>query len=283
MLLNSVINSIWYIFTIIFVLYKFTSFFTTAWGFIKFTGKLYYGIKTISNNVFTYIKTHIVGNADQNTNENQQLNNQEYSSTNYGSTNTNDAYNNRGIGITGSIAGIYNRFFNGYKQFDKTQNDSVVPLETISVYESKITDTLYESKSCENKKENNLLRNSSDSQLLSPNLPNLKLHELHDYYDYRSEIQLDSHDEKIEKRGKSNHDNKLDIQSDVNSKLFKSIYPEGINNKHPELHKESDSELLLQSHFINETLMKKNNTNTFSKTLINKQNINLPFAQQQNN
>lgn len=38
-LFNTIINVIWYIFTILFVLYKFTSFFTYIYGFVKFCTK----------------------------------------------------------------------------------------------------------------------------------------------------------------------------------------------------------------------------------------------------
>lgn len=40
-LFNTIINTIWYIFTILFVLYKFTSFFTYMYNFFKFCGKLF--------------------------------------------------------------------------------------------------------------------------------------------------------------------------------------------------------------------------------------------------
>jgi len=42
--LQSILNIIWYVFSILFVLYKFTSFFSYIWNFIKFLGKFTKGI-----------------------------------------------------------------------------------------------------------------------------------------------------------------------------------------------------------------------------------------------
>ena len=51
-LINTVINIIWYIFSILFVLYKFTSFFKYIYNFGKFLGKL-------TQNIF-YVKDLVV-------------------------------------------------------------------------------------------------------------------------------------------------------------------------------------------------------------------------------
>lgn len=55
-LLNIIINAIWYIFTIIFVLYRFTSFFNYIYNYIKFCSKLVGGINHIIYKCYTYIK-----------------------------------------------------------------------------------------------------------------------------------------------------------------------------------------------------------------------------------
>ena len=58
---NSVINIIWYIFSILFVLYKFTSFFTYIYNFGKFLGKL-------TQNIF-YVKDRVVEFTEQRRNQ----------------------------------------------------------------------------------------------------------------------------------------------------------------------------------------------------------------------
>ena len=55
-LFNTVINTIWYIFTILFVLYKFTSFFSYIYNFIKFCGKLFTWIKYIYDQIVIYLQ-----------------------------------------------------------------------------------------------------------------------------------------------------------------------------------------------------------------------------------
>jgi hypothetical protein len=54
-LFNTVINLIWYIFTIIFLLYRFTSFFNYIYNFIRFCSRLFGGI----NYIYTQIKIYI--------------------------------------------------------------------------------------------------------------------------------------------------------------------------------------------------------------------------------
>jgi len=51
-LIQTILNICWYIFSIIFVLYKFTSFFSYIFNFIKFLGKI--------TQVFVYLKDQIV-------------------------------------------------------------------------------------------------------------------------------------------------------------------------------------------------------------------------------
>lgn len=58
---NSIINIIWYIFSILFVLYKFTSFFTYIYNFGKFLGKL-------TQNIF-YVKDRVVEFTEQRRNQ----------------------------------------------------------------------------------------------------------------------------------------------------------------------------------------------------------------------
>ena len=56
LLVNTLINLIWYIFTMIFLLYRFTSFFSYAVNFIKFCGKLFSGMYYIGELSYNYIK-----------------------------------------------------------------------------------------------------------------------------------------------------------------------------------------------------------------------------------
>lgn len=49
----NVLSIIWYIFSIIFILYRFTVFFTTVYNFLKFCNKLMYNFFYFCNNLFT--------------------------------------------------------------------------------------------------------------------------------------------------------------------------------------------------------------------------------------
>jgi hypothetical protein len=55
-LFNTIVNTIWYIFTILFVLYRFTSFFSYIYNFVKFCGKLFLGVNYAYNQIKIYIK-----------------------------------------------------------------------------------------------------------------------------------------------------------------------------------------------------------------------------------
>lgn len=50
-LFNTIVNTVWYIFTILFVLYKFTSFFSYIYNFSRFCGKIFTGTRYIYNYV----------------------------------------------------------------------------------------------------------------------------------------------------------------------------------------------------------------------------------------
>ena len=50
-LLSIIINSIWYLFTILFVLYRFTSFFSYIYNFSRFCGKIFVGIKYVGDQI----------------------------------------------------------------------------------------------------------------------------------------------------------------------------------------------------------------------------------------
>lgn len=53
-LFTNILNIIWYIFTVLFLLYKFTSFFTYMYNFVKFCGKLFKGIFYLKDQVKIY-------------------------------------------------------------------------------------------------------------------------------------------------------------------------------------------------------------------------------------
>lgn len=55
-LFNTIINTIWYIFTILFVLYKFTSFFSYMYNFVKFCGKIFTWIKYFYDQIIIYLQ-----------------------------------------------------------------------------------------------------------------------------------------------------------------------------------------------------------------------------------
>jgi hypothetical protein len=54
--ISVMINTIWQIFTIIFILYKFTSFFSTIYNYLLFISKLFYRIQYIFQYIEIYIK-----------------------------------------------------------------------------------------------------------------------------------------------------------------------------------------------------------------------------------
>jgi len=53
--LTMILNWVWYIFSILFVLYRFTSFFSYVYGFLKFVGKLFEGLIFVKNQSYNYI------------------------------------------------------------------------------------------------------------------------------------------------------------------------------------------------------------------------------------
>lgn len=55
-LFNTIVNTIWYIFTILFVLYRFTSFFSYIYNFVRFCGKLFVGVNYVYNEIKMYIR-----------------------------------------------------------------------------------------------------------------------------------------------------------------------------------------------------------------------------------
>lgn len=55
-LFNTIINTIWYIFTILFLLYRFTSFFSYIYNFIRFCGKLFTGVHYVYDQIRIYIR-----------------------------------------------------------------------------------------------------------------------------------------------------------------------------------------------------------------------------------
>lgn len=55
-LFNTIINTIWYIFTILFLLYRFTSFFSYIYNFVRFCGKLFNGIYYVYDQIRIYLR-----------------------------------------------------------------------------------------------------------------------------------------------------------------------------------------------------------------------------------
>lgn len=55
-LFNTIVNTIWYIFTVIFLLYKFTSFFSYIYNFLRFCGKLWTWIEWTKDQIVFYIR-----------------------------------------------------------------------------------------------------------------------------------------------------------------------------------------------------------------------------------
>ena len=74
-LFNTVINTLWYLFTILFVLYKYTAFFSYIYNFVKFCGKLFSGV--------SYVYKYISGNNNLNRVDIESQNNQNNNKTFY--------------------------------------------------------------------------------------------------------------------------------------------------------------------------------------------------------
>lgn len=55
-LFNTVINTIWYVCTILFFLYRFTSFFSYVYGFLRFCGKLWLGVVYVFDQIRLYLR-----------------------------------------------------------------------------------------------------------------------------------------------------------------------------------------------------------------------------------
>jgi hypothetical protein len=64
-LFTMILNWLWYIFSILFVLYRFTSFFTYVYGFFKFLGKLFEGLIYFKNQSFNSFNYTIVDDLEQ--------------------------------------------------------------------------------------------------------------------------------------------------------------------------------------------------------------------------
>lgn len=54
-LFSAIANVAWYCFTILFLLYKFTSFFSYVYNFILFSGRLFTGFKWVGNKIYGFI------------------------------------------------------------------------------------------------------------------------------------------------------------------------------------------------------------------------------------
>jgi hypothetical protein len=55
-LFNTIINTIWYLFTVLFVLYRFTSLFSYGYNFLRFCGKLFNSLYYVYDRITIYIK-----------------------------------------------------------------------------------------------------------------------------------------------------------------------------------------------------------------------------------
>ncbi len=74
-LFNTIVNTLWYLFTILFVLYKYTAFFSYIYNFVKFCGKLFSGV--------SYVYKYISGNNNLNRVDIESQNNQNNNKTFY--------------------------------------------------------------------------------------------------------------------------------------------------------------------------------------------------------
>lgn len=56
LLLNTILNVIWYISTVLFLLYRFTSLFSYGYNFLKFCGKIWIGVCWVKDKTVSFIK-----------------------------------------------------------------------------------------------------------------------------------------------------------------------------------------------------------------------------------
>jgi hypothetical protein len=123
-LLNTIINIIWYIFTVLFLLYKFTSFFGYIYNFLRFCGKIFGVIHYIydKGRIYLYRRNgYIHFQNEQNINMNQPKsifqNCKEYLSKKY----------NR----------LYYKIFGKQRDHNVSNNQMNIPLTEISIHNSK--------------------------------------------------------------------------------------------------------------------------------------------------
>jgi hypothetical protein len=100
--IQSVLNIAWYIFSVLFVLYRFTSFFTYVFGFIKFLGRMLQGLAYIKDQVIIFFERR----------QGQYINRPQ--------TNSNDSF------FTRCKKGFYYIF--GYTSIPNEPPESVLPL-----------------------------------------------------------------------------------------------------------------------------------------------------------
>lgn len=57
LLFNTIINTVWYVFTALFILYKYTSFFSYGYNFVRFCGKAWTGATWLYDKSIAFVQT----------------------------------------------------------------------------------------------------------------------------------------------------------------------------------------------------------------------------------
>lgn len=245
-IISAFLNTIWYIVTLLLFIYKFTSLFSYLYNFVKFIGKLYSFLINVCKNIYDYIRQKR-GYIKIGTEETEYILPQ----------NRNDIDNKSDVSeettpasffekFTKSIAVGYNYCY-GKLFHNKVKTDYTPDIEHILI--DKITTG--NSNSNVNTKNQKLSKNIL--QQLDQSYEPLKYS---NYYNYQND---DNRSVYTEDSGDTNF-NLIDFHSKENIKPNRSVHldKEFLNSKFG--NKILDSNLLLQSLFINQQLDKNENT-----------------------
>lgn len=180
-IVQNIFNIIWYIFTMLFLLYKFTSFFTYIYNFGKFLGKLTQGILYIKNRTSLFLKNR----------RNEYVN-----------VETNQTTHNKSI-----LTRIKNKFVN-YIWGNKNKTE-VLPL-----YETRVSNISFKKSSCSGQEDriyfenhiNNLMMESTASCNQEPEVENSE-------YKYYLDTSYQSQESKNTKEYKEEIENQVENEN----------------------------------------------------------------------
>lgn len=254
---NTIMNTVWYIFTILFILYRFTTFFSHAYNFLRFCGKLISGGKYVCGLCINYFKQKEIIQPETEVIDETNIDNDQIDVFE-------DKQNNSFLGKIKSASvniyyGIYHRIFG--KHHPQSQENYV----ELPMYKSS---HIHESNDLQNINKNiinSYSKNQNYSSLIQSNYP--KSSSNYESYNYPY-------------HNNHNHNHNHNITSSLYNKHSHLLYnipmDESINSEiiMPKPFGLDDSTLLLESSFINTKI-----NNNHKKNISNfNNNRNLPFA-----